>query len=353
MPETTTRSRFRRGSALVAGMTAAVLTLAACAGPSDSTGGSTNGSEGLGELTVQLSWIKNVEFAGEYFADDQGYFEEAGFSSVNLIAGPGATESQVASGASLIGVTDPISTAPAIINEGAPLKIIATTYQKNPFSILSLTDKANIKTPKDLIGKRIGVQSGNDTLFQALLEANGIDKSQVTVVPVEYDPSPLTTGDVDGFLAYVTNESIILESQGYKVTNLLYADNGLPFVTESFITTDDAIANNRDALKGYLKAMIKGWKDALADPEEAARLATEVYGADLGLDYDVQLKQAIAAEALIVTADTDANGLFTMTDELIQENLKVLAKTGVEITADQLFDLSLLEEVYAENPDLK
>ncbi|MFC0531629.1 hypothetical protein [Phytohabitans kaempferiae] len=63
-------------------------------------------------------------------------------------------------------------------------------------------------------------------------------------VPVEYDPSPLLTGDVDGFLAYVTNESVIVESQGYEVTNLLYAENGLKFVTESFIATEDSIANS-------------------------------------------------------------------------------------------------------------
>jgi ABC-type nitrate/sulfonate/bicarbonate transport system substrate-binding protein len=336
---------------LLAFATAATLLVTGCASDDAATTNS-DGTTDFGELSVQLSWIKNVEFAGEYFADSKGYYEDAGFSSTNLIAGPGAAESLVASGQSLVGVSDPISAAPAIVNEGAEVKIIGTTYQKNPFSILSLADGANITTPQDLIGKRIGVQAGNETLFEALLEVNDIDPDDVTVVPVEYDPSPLITGDVDGFLAYVTNESIIVESQGYDVTNLLYADNGLEFATESFVVSQDSIDNNREALKAFLYASILGWKDAVADPQGSADLALDTYGADLGLDADTQLKQAEAANALIETDETDANGLFTISDDLIQSNLEVIKASGTTITADQLFDMTLLDEVYEEHPEL-
>ncbi len=41
-----------------------------------------------GDIKVQLSWIKNYEFGGEFFADDKGYYTEAGFSSVELVTGP-------------------------------------------------------------------------------------------------------------------------------------------------------------------------------------------------------------------------------------------------------------------------
>jgi ABC-type nitrate/sulfonate/bicarbonate transport system substrate-binding protein len=335
---------------LAAVATAATLLVSGCA--SDAPAATEDGSADLGELSIQLSWIKNVEFAGEYYADSEGYYEDAGFSSVNLIAGPGAAESLVASGQALVGISDPISAAPAIVNEGAELKIIGSTYQKNPFSILSLTDEANIVTPQDMIGKRIGVQAGNETLFNALLEVNDIDPDDVTVVPVEYDPSPLITGDVDGFLAYVTNESIIVESQGYPVTNMLYADNGLEFATESFVVSQDSIDNNREALKAFLYGSILGWKDAVADPQGSADLALTTYGADLGLDADTQLKQAEAANALIVTDETDANGLFTLSDELIASNLAVVESSGTTISADDLFDMSLLAEVYEEHPEL-
>ena len=309
----------------------------------------------FGELNVQLSWIKNSEFAGEFFAVENGYYTDAGFSSVNLVAGPAATEAEVLAGNALVGIANPISTAPIILGENAPLKIIGTTYQKNPFTILSLKDGGNIATVQDLIGKRIGVQAGpNETLFDALLKANGIDASKVTKVPVQYDPAPLVNGEVDGFLAYVTNESFVVADQGYEVTNLLFADNGLPFVTESFVVTQDSIDNNRAALKAFLKATILGWKDSIADPNGGADLALNVYGADLGLNADKEYYQSKTQnEILVQTDETAANGLFTISDAMIAQNLATLKAAGYTITADQLFDMSLLKEVYEENPELK
>jgi hypothetical protein len=56
---------------------------------------------------------------------------------------------------------------------------------------------------------------------------------------------------------------------------------------------------------------------------------------------------------LVVNDDSKANGLLTMTPALIDLNIEALAKAGYEITAEQLFDMSLIQEVYAENPDLK
>ena len=41
-----------------------------------------------GALALQLSWIKNIEFAGEFFADSKGYYTAAGFESVDLLSGP-------------------------------------------------------------------------------------------------------------------------------------------------------------------------------------------------------------------------------------------------------------------------
>jgi ABC-type nitrate/sulfonate/bicarbonate transport system substrate-binding protein len=308
-----------------------------------------------GELNIQLSWIKNSEFAGQFMAVENGYYTEAGFSKVNLIAGPAATEAEVLSGNALVGIANPISTAPIIIGEGAPLKIIGTTYQKNPFTILSLKNGANIVTVQDLIGKKIGVQAGpNETLFDALLKANGISQSQVTKVPVQYDPAPLVNGEVDGFLAYVTNESFVVENAGNPVTNLLFADNGLPFVTESFVVTQESIVNNREALKAFLYATIRGWKAAIADSKAGADLALTKFGKDLGLNADKEYYQSKTQnEILVQTDETAANGLFTISQSMIDLNLKTLKAAGYEITADELFDLTLLEEVYAEHPELK
>ena len=121
------------------------------------------------------------------------------------------------------------------------------------------------------MGKKIGVQDSNTALFKALLAANGIDESELTIVPVQYDPAPLINGEVDGFIAYLTNESITVAASGVETTNLPFADNGLPFVAETITVTDDMIANNRDMLKAFLVAEIKGWTDALSTTPRPAR----------------------------------------------------------------------------------
>lgn len=347
-----------RALRLSAGLAAAALALAACGSDpdpaEDATGGASAEAAEHGDIVVQLSWIKNAEFAGEFFADSQGYYADAGFDSVTLNAGPGATESIVLSGGADFGLTNAVTVGQVIAEEEAPLKIIGTTYQKSPFTILSLADGADIATPDDLVGKRIGVQAGgNETLFDALLAANDIDPADVTKVPVEYDPAPLVNGDVDGFLAYVTNESITVESQGLAVTNLLFADNGLPFVAESIITTDQTIAERPDMVKAFLEAQIRGWTDALADPEEGARLAVEEYGVDLDLDLEKEIQQSSTQNELLVRSEeTDTNGLLTISEDLQQQNVDTLSAAGIDLTAEELFDLSLLEELLQEKPEL-
>ncbi|WP_258064268.1 ABC transporter substrate-binding protein [Rathayibacter rathayi] len=328
-----------------------VSVLASCA--SDSSGASAADGGDLGTLKVQLTWIKNEEFAGEFFADSKGYFTEAGLSGVTLTPGPSTGAAELLSGNADVALSDAVSIGTAIANQEAPLKIIGATYQKNPFTVLSIKTAGNIATPADLAGKKIGVQASNTSLFQALLAANGLSASDLTVVPVEYDPSVLVNGTVDGFIAYLTNEAITVAAEGYEVVNLPFADNGLPFVAETFSVSEQAIAEKRDALKAFLVAEIKGWTDAVNDPEAGAMLAVETYGKDLGLDAESSKKGAtIQAQELVVSDETASNGLFTISDTLQSETIASLAGAGIKVTAEDLFDLTLLGEVYEENPKL-
>ncbi|WP_280247654.1 ABC transporter substrate-binding protein [Nocardia abscessus] len=349
------RRSFFRYSALAGAALGGAGALAACGGNSgDSSGGTTADGSKYGRVAVQLSWLKNIEFAGEYFADAKGYFREAGFGSVDLIAGGAASTSVEAgldTGKVWLGLSAPQTTAPAIL-EGLPAKIVATTYQKNPFAIVSSAARP-ITSPEDMKGRKIGVQDTNQLIFNALLTANGMKPGDVTVVPAQFDPTPLANGEVDGWVSYVTNEPITLAAKGFPNTHFLFADFDLPLVAETLTVAQSTIDKERDKLKAFLAAEIKGWKDAVADPAESARLAVEVYGKDQKLDLAEQTKEAIAQNDLVVSADTAANGLLSMTDALIEQNIAALRTAKIDIKAAQLFDLSVLREVYAENPGLK
>lgn len=342
----------------------AALALVACSSGDDGASSPADGD--LGEISVQYSWIKNEEFAGEFYAYENGYYDEAGFSDVIGVSGPDTGVAKLLSGTVQVALSDAASVGAAIATEDAPLKIIGATFQKNPFTILSLADGADIQTPDDLRGKKIGVQDSNASVFTAILNANGISPDEVEVVPVDFDPTPLMNGDVDGFMAYLTNEALTVELAGYEVTNLPYAENGVPYVAETFAVTDDYLADNRELLKAFLIAEIKGWTDTFTNsPDDTVALVSKYYDEAASADAEgleavfgaldpVKTAKGLAAEQeLISTPETEANGLFTISDELQQQTVDSLAAAGWEVSVEDLFDTSIIDEIYAEQPELK
>ena len=347
------RAFLRLGGRAAAGLAvlgAGAELLAACGDSSPAPGGAPGN---LGVLNYQLSWIKNVEFAGQYIADTKGYYTAAGFSSVNLMAG-GPTVSQdtvVSGGKALVGISSPDITGAAIV-QGAPLVIIGAQYQKNPFCIMSLANAA-INSPQDMIGKRIGVQATNEPVWNAFLKANNIDPAKITKVPAQFDPTPLVSKQVDGWFSFFTNEPNLLKTKGIDTTVMLLNDHGYPMVSEVYVVRRDSLTSARDKVKAMLIGDIKGWTDSIKDPAMGADLAANKYGKDLGLDAAEQKLESMAQNTVVATDDTKANGLFTITDKLVDETIRTLALGGLKLTKEQLFDLSVIKEVYAADPSLK
>ena len=306
----------------------------------------------LGPLNFQLPWIKNVESAGEFIADAQGIYVAQGFSSVNLIAaGPNATpqETVIKTGQALVGITSLDSSA-AAIQKGFNLVVIGTEYQKNPFCIMSAASKP-INTPQDMIGKKIGVQTVNDAVWAAFLKANNIDASKVNKVTVGFDPTPITQGSVDGWFSFITNEPIELGLKGFKTTTFLLNDFNYPEIGNVFIVTTDSLKNSRDKVKAAMVAELIAWQKSITDPTIGAQLAATKYGQ--GLTASEQTLESKAQNQLIATGDALTSGLFYISPKAQADNIKTLALGGTTVTASQLFDMSVLDEIYQAHPELK
>jgi ABC-type nitrate/sulfonate/bicarbonate transport system substrate-binding protein len=353
----TGRRRVRLG--LAAAVAAAGLLLTACSGSADSTDDTAAGTDGTAAaeqsfepISIQLSWLKNTQFAGEYVADSDGYFTDAGFEGVTLTAGGSSAtsaEAAVATGQAFAGISSPLITAPAI-QSGAEIKIIGATYQRNPFALVSAAS-APIDGPEDLVGKTIAVSDSNTLVWNAFLAANDIDAADVTTVPLS-DTSMLTTGQVDGYIGYTTSGANALIKAGFDATEFLLSDEGLPIVGEVLVTSQEAIDDHPEEVKAFLLAVARGWYGALADPTRAVDLTVNDYGKDQQYDLDTMTLAFERQATLIQTDDTAANGLLTISDDLQAGTIASLAYAGIDIDQADLFDLSLLDEVYAENPDL-
>lgn len=360
------RSFLRRGGRTLGG--AALLGVAgpglldACSSSSKSSSSSSSSAAGsssattaapasYGALDFQLPWIKNVESAGEFIADAQGFYTKQGFSSVNLIAaGPNATpqETVIQTKKAFMAVSSPDATAAAIA-KGFNLKVIGTEYQKNPFCIMSAATKP-IKTPQDMIGKKIGVQSVNDAVWAAFLKANSLDASKIQKVTVGFDPTPITQGTVDGWFSFVTNEPIELKLKGFDTVTFLLNDFNYPEIGNVFIVRTDSLTGARDKVKACMTAEILAWKASLADPAAGAQLAATKYGQ--GLDASEQTLESKAQNQLIATGDALTHGLFYVTPQAQTATVKTLALGGVTVTESQMFDMSILDELY-RSADLK
>ena len=108
---TDSTGRARRVLAAVSVAAAAALAFAGCSSDATPETTSSSGAASYGDINVQLSWLKNTEFAGEYLAIDNGYFADAGFSDVTLTAGGSGSTSAVTavlSDQAFVGVSGPL-----------------------------------------------------------------------------------------------------------------------------------------------------------------------------------------------------------------------------------------------------
>ncbi|MPV51104.1 MULTISPECIES: ABC transporter substrate-binding protein [unclassified Pseudactinotalea] len=349
--------QLNRGAARGALAAAAVLALtAACSSTGSGDDGSPDGAAGDsvfaadGTLTIQLSYLKEVGYAGDYIAETDGYFEDEGFGKVDLIAGPTAVEAAVAAGNAEVGYTTPIGTASMVANQDTPIRIVGVLEQRNAFTIMSLPGAGAITEPADLIGTTIAVPEGTATIIvQALLKANGIAADEVQLVPGIGNVGMISGGEVDGYFTFETSELVAIENG--DVVSMPFADHGLPVSGLAYAVTTEAIENDRDAVKAFLVAELRGWADAIDDPELAVQLTMDTYGSDLGLDRATQEARAQRfADYLLPGGE---GSLLLLTDEQIAGNLESLGDAGIDVAADDVFDMTLLQEIYQEHPDLQ
>lgn len=294
-------------------------------------------------VSLQLSWLHSVQFGGSYIAAKNGYWTDQGLDVSLAQGGPNApVEPPVVTGQALVGISAADYTAAAVA-EGAPFKIIAVAMQKNPFAIASLAANP-VNTPADLIGKKVGMAVANTPVLQALCTLNGIDINGIEIVPTQYDPAPLVSGQVDCLLCWDTDLPVAMTIQGVDNTTMLMADHGYAVHSQTYIATIDSIANRRADLVSLLRGEVMGWTDYQADPDAAAALTVEMFP-DAGLDLRTQELQARRQVPLMFSELTEANGFGWFTDETVAANIETLALLGREVSAD-LWDRSLLEEVH-------
>jgi len=283
------RHSTRRGmmaAAAAAAVTALTLTGCAASDTGTETGGTAGGFEPMTSVRLQLQWLPQAQFAGYYVALDQGYFEEEGFTDVEIIPSGGDIVPQ---DALVAGDADfAIAWVPKVLGTiegtGAELTNIAQVFQASGTLQVSWAD-SGITEVADFDGKRIGSWGfGNEWEIFAAMAAEGLDSTSVSITTQDFSMNALLDGDVDAAQAMTYNEWAQVLEVVNPETGKLYQPEDFNVIsyedTEGAMLQDAIWADTTrlddpayaDAAVRFLKAVIKGWIFARDNPEEAATI---------------------------------------------------------------------------------
>lgn len=229
-------------------------------------------AQGLTRVSVRLKWLPQAQFAGYYVAKEKGFYAEEGLDVTINPGGPNlVAENLVAGGADQFGHAGGAESLLPARDKGLPIVAIGMLSQKTPYALVALKS-SGITDLKQAEGKRVSVwYTGAQFATRALLKAAGVDVSKVIEVPQAATMQPFVQGQVDIASATFFNELLTLYEMGLEGQLNIFdpADYGVVVPREVLIVNEQFMAQNPDAVQGFLSATLRGWKYALENPDEA------------------------------------------------------------------------------------
>ncbi len=229
------------------------------------------------QITLQLPWYGQFQFAGYYIAKHKGFYDEAGLDVKILDASSGYDPiTAVKTARANYGVT-----RTSLVKEyasGEPLVAMMAVYQASPMMLLVRKD-SGIKTVKDLRNKRIMIT--DDTLnsieISAMMLDNGLSKDDFIIQEHSYDPLSLKNFQTDAMLCYTSNEPYILEKNGIATAVIHPKDYGINYYNDILFTSQQELLHNSSRAEEFYDATIRGWQWAFENIEQAALIMHEHY----------------------------------------------------------------------------
>ena len=296
----------------------------------------------LRELDVVLDWYPNALHAFLYEAIEKGYYAEEGLKvNIRFPSNTNDALSLVAAGKADIGLYYQHDVIQARAEQNVPVKSIGAVVQGPLNIILSLKEK-DITSPADLVGKTVGYAGTelSEALVRSIMANVGADYSDVTMIDVGFDlMSSMTTGNVDATIGCLVNHEVPqMEEEGFEVNWFSLDDYGVPTNYEGvFVANDDAIENDSETLKAFLRASARGFADMQADPEEALSILLANQN-----EENFPLSETVERSSigvLLPIMETEDAQFLSQSDACWQENIKWMLAQGLISSAPALDDV--------------
>jgi NitT/TauT family transport system substrate-binding protein len=275
-------------------------------------------------INLQLGWLLSGNQLGEVVAKQKGFYEAEGINLAFQAGGPSIDGvAVVASGRYEVGQ---VSSSPSLMlaaSQDIPVRCFAVGAQQHPYCFFSLT-RNPVRSARDMIGKKVGIQATGVILLRALLAKNNIPENQVTVVTIGADMAPLMTGQVDVVTGWLTNTTA-LKVLGDQRVDLRLWDTGVKLYALPYYATARTLQTKAAELAKFVRATGKGWEYAHAHRDEAVDLLVREFSnlnrADEREAADVMLQYAF-------NENTRANGWGAMDPQVWREQIDLYAQLG-------------------------
>ncbi len=310
----------------------------------------------LTKVTFSLDINPQGRHAPWYASLAEGYFKDEGLDVSIIPSGGGAQSIQnVESDTATFGFMAIPGLALARA-AGAKIKMVAINYQKMPIAVFSLNPGANVTSAKQLEGLTLGSGSGSATpqILRGYMAQQGLDPDKLQVVDI--NPSARASAlltkkipSIEFFVMSKTGLSAAAKASGLELQTFVPGDHGLELYSNGIGVKEDYLEKNPDAVRGFVRAALKGWKFAFEHPDKAA---------EDEIKYIPSLKpESIKAEieiirALSVTPETEKNGLGWFDSARMTRDLDFTVKyIGVSGTPPKAADL--FAEGFLPHPPVK
>ncbi|MCZ4353157.1 ABC transporter substrate-binding protein [Roseovarius aestuarii] len=236
------------------------------------------------DVTLQLKWVTQAQFAGYYVAQDQGFYDEEDLNVTIKPGGPDIAPAQVIAGGGADVVLDWMPSAMASREKGLNLVNIAQPF-KSSGMMLTCRKDAGVEAPDDFAGKTLGVWfGGNEYPFLSWMSKLGLatDGSDggVTVLKQGFNVDPILQGQAACVSTMTYNEYWQIIDAGLTPDELVvfkYEDQGVATLEDGMYVLQENLEDPAfvDRMARFVRASMKGWKWAEENPEEAALIVLD------------------------------------------------------------------------------